>query len=267
MPELPEVQHVVNSLLPVIVGRRLTAISTGPHDVTEPRGFDLRLRLEGRRIERVYRRAKRIVFELDGDDRFYIHLGMSGTIIVCPRQSPVRPHTHLRADLDNQTELRFSDPRRFGGIFWMGRSFETENDLGPEPFDLCASDLLPRLATARVIKTALLDQSVIAGLGNIYVDESLFAARIHPRQPARTLTLTQATSLLSSVKRILNRAIAAGGSSLRDYVDAAGNKGSFQNAHRVYDRAGKACSRCRTPIERIVLHQRSTHFCPACQCL
>jgi formamidopyrimidine-DNA glycosylase len=266
MPELPEVENVVRSLTPLVVGRTLSSVRTGTHDVAEPRGFDLSTHLQYRQINRIHRRAKRIVFTLDSGDRFYIHLGMTGQLLVEPYNTPAKPHTHLRFILDDTRELRFIDPRRFGGFFWMGQSLDAERDLGPEPFDLSPEQFHARLLTTRrVIKTALLDQSLVAGLGNIYVDESLFAAGIHPKKIARRVTLQQSARLLESVVSILNSAIHSGGSSLRDYLDANGNPGLFQLQHRVYDRDGEPCTTCGLPIKRVVLHQRSTHFCSGCQ--
>jgi formamidopyrimidine-DNA glycosylase len=174
-------------------------------------------------------------------------------------------HTHLELRLDTGT-LRFTDPRRFGGLWWLGAGACADDGMGPEPLAVRPAQLLRRLArTTRAVKSALLDQSVIAGLGNIYVDESLFGAGIHPLTPANQLNIEQVGRLNRSIKTVLRRAIRSRGSSLRDYVDADGVKGSFQSLHNVYDREGKPCRRCKTPIERIVLGGRSTHFCPKCQ--
>lgn len=162
--------------------------------------------------------------------------------------------------------LRFSDPRRFGGVWWIAPGQAADDGMGPEPLTLRPAALLRRLSrTARPIKSALLDQSLIAGLGNIYVDESLFLARIHPLNPSNGLSAAEVGRLSRSIKVTLRKAIAHRGSTLRDYRDADGNAGGFQSLHRVYDRADQPCRRCRTPIRRIVLGGRSTHFCPRCQ--
>jgi len=233
-------------------------------DIVSPMGIDLAGLMEGRTITAVDRRAKRIVFTIDDCDRFYIHLGMSGRLSLDPPDSERPLHTHLILDIGKH-ELRFRDPRRFGGIFWIG-SAEANEKLGPEPLTLRTAHLAQRLArTTRAIKNALLDQNVIAGLGNIYVDESLFAARIHPLTPADKLTADQIARLNRSIKATLRRALRHRGSTLRDYADADGGKGAFQRLHKVYDRADLPCAKCKTPITRIVLGGRSTCFCGKCQ--
>jgi formamidopyrimidine-DNA glycosylase len=163
-------------------------------------------------------------------------------------------------------EVRFRDPRRFGGVFWLGCE-RGEEDLGPEPLTLRPGRLAKLLAkTRRAIKSALLDQRLIAGLGNIYADEALFLARIHPLIPANELTAEQAARLNRAIKQTLRGAIRHRGSTLRDYVDADNSPGGYRSKHKVYDRAGEKCRRCRRGvIERIVLTGRSTHFCPKCQ--
>ena len=181
-------------------------------------------------------------------------------------KEPTLAHTHLTLDLDeSNTQLRFCDPRRFGGVFWLGKSDFAEG-MGPEPLSIRPRQLAQLLSrTTRAIKNALLDQSVVAGLGNIYVDESLFAATIHPLIPADQLSLEQITRLNRAIKSTLRRALRHRGSTLRDYRDADGLPGGFQKLHRVYAREGKPCRACKTAIERIVLGGRSTHFCPVCQ--
>jgi len=264
MPELPEVQTVVTTLQPRLVGERIRSIRLARTDILTPDGVDLPRLLTGRSIRSIDRRAKRIVFTLDDENRFYIHLGMSGRLTIALPTDAVAPHTHLVIEIASH-ELRFVDPRRFGGIWWMGRDAD-DPDLGPEPLTLSSRDLAARLkGTKRAIKAALLDQSLIAGLGNIYVDESLFVAGIHPLRPANKLKPDQIERLNKAIKQVLRQAIEAKGSSLRDYVDADGNRGSFQTLHNVYDRAKEPCVTCQTPIKRIVLGGRSTHFCTRCQ--
>jgi formamidopyrimidine-DNA glycosylase len=268
MPELPEVQTVVSTLQPALTGRRITSVTLGRQDVVTPPNTRLCEWIVGRHIASITRRGKRIVFCLDNAARFYIHLGMSGRLTLAAPGTPLPRHTHfiMRFDASPARELRFTDPRRFGGIWWLGESTSDEEGMGPEPLTLKAKELAGRLAkTARPIKNTLLDQSVIAGLGNIYVDESLYAAGIHPLSSANSLAAEQVGRLNRAIKRILRRAIRHRGSTLRDYRDANGQSGNFQQVHRVYARAGKPCLRCHTPIERIVLGGRSTHFCPHCQ--
>jgi formamidopyrimidine-DNA glycosylase len=163
------------------------------------------------------------------------------------------------------SSLRFRDPRRFGGIWWLGKNAPA-GDMGPEPLLIRPAQLAHRLArTHRAIKNVLLDQTVLAGIGNIYADESLFLAKLHPLIPADELRDDQVRRLNRAIKLTLRRALRHRGSTLRDYVDADGVKGTYQQLHRVYDRAGKPCRDCKAPIERIVLGGRSTHFCPTCQ--
>jgi formamidopyrimidine-DNA glycosylase len=265
MPELPEVETIVRTLRPSLLGRRIDALRIIRHDVIHPKNIDLTSELTGRTIVAIERRGKKIVFTLDDDAQFYIHLGMSGRLTFDPPQTAMPKHTHLILQIAG-SELRFTDPRRFGGIFWLGTASSPDVGLGPEPLKLRASQLAARLSkTQRSIKTALMDQKTIAGLGNIYVDESLFTAGIHPQIVASKLSSAEIARLNRSIKTVLNRAIHHRGSTLRDYRDADGRPGDFQKIHQVYDRAGKPCVICKTPIRRIVLGGRSTHFCPKCQ--
>jgi formamidopyrimidine-DNA glycosylase len=263
MPELPEVQTVVETLSPLLRGSSITRVVLHRQDILLPATFDLPPALVGRSVTNIWRRAKRIMFALSDANHFYIHLGMTGRLSVEDANAAMLPHTHLIMDTD-AGQVRFRDPRRFGGIWWLGN--DITDDIGPEPLGLRTSVLARQLArTTRAVKNALLDQTVIAGLGNIYVDESLFAAGIHPLSPADELTLTQIETLNRSIKKVLNKALHHRGSTLRDYFDANGNPGGFQKLHTVYDRAELPCRKCKTPIERIVMGGRSTHFCPRCQ--
>ncbi|HWP41345.1 MAG TPA: bifunctional DNA-formamidopyrimidine glycosylase/DNA-(apurinic or apyrimidinic site) lyase, partial [Tepidisphaeraceae bacterium] len=271
MPELPEVQTVVNTLARRILGRRIVAVQLLRQDIVHPPGCDLPGRLQNRTVRSVTRRGKRIIFALDDGNRFYIHLGMSGRLTIEPADSPILKHTHLILQLvtdatdgkpAGRLHVRFRDPRRFGTVRWIGSVSATadhlDDGLGPEPLSLRPSQLARRLTgTRRAIKSALLDQSLIAGLGNIYTDESLFAARLHPLTPANTLGAEQIARLNRAIKATLRRALRHGGSTLRDYVDADGTSGAFQKLHRVYARAGQPCPACRTPIARIVVSGRS----------
>jgi formamidopyrimidine-DNA glycosylase len=266
MPELPEVETVVRTLRPVLLNRRLRRVELTRQDIVTPSDCDLNACLRGRTVTDITRRGKRIVLTLDDGNRFYVHLGMTGRLTVERSGAPVEKHTHLLAQLsDRGRQLRFRDARRFGGIWWMGRD-PCDDRIGPEPLTLRIAQLSKRLArTMRAIKNVLLDQTVIAGLGNIYADEALFAARIHPLRRASELTPAEVRRLNRAVKLTLRRAVRHRGSTLRDYVDAEGERGAFQNLHRVYDRAGEPCRSCKRPIERIVLGGRSTHYCPNCQ--
>jgi formamidopyrimidine-DNA glycosylase len=263
MPELPEVQTVVDTLAPLLCGSTIQGVDLRRKDILLPVDFDFAAAVTGQSITAIHRRAKRIVFTLSDGNRFYIHLGMTGRLSVEDAAAPLLPHTHLLIHTD-AGRMHFRDPRRFGGIWWMGK--DLTDDIGPEPLGLRTAALARQLArTTRAIKNALLDQSVIAGLGNIYVDESLFTAGIHPLSPANQLAPAQIAKLNRSIKKVLRRALHHRGSTLRDYFDANGNPGSFQKLHAVYDRADLPCRKCKTPIQRIVLGGRSTHFCPRCQ--
>jgi formamidopyrimidine-DNA glycosylase len=267
MPELPEVQTIVDTLRPKMMGRRIARVLLNRQDIVTPPEIDLAARLTGRTVADLTRRGKRIVFTLDTGERFYVHLGMSGRLGMNRFHEPMASHTHLVIGVEgSDSELRFADPRRFGGVWWLGLELPPEGNMGPEPLATRPSQLAKRLArTTRAVKNALLDQTVIAGLGNIYVDESLFAAGIHPLTRANALSAGQVGRLSRSIKSTLRRAIRHRGSTLRDYRDADGAPGGFQSLHRVYGREGKPCRNCSTPVERIVLGGRSTHFCPRCQ--
>ena len=287
MPELPEVQTVINSLKPRVLGATILRVILNRKDIVTPTGIDLPARLTGQTITRIDRRGKRIIFTLAAGARFYIHLGMSGRLGIHRSDEPTVKHTHLilhliaeggspgpsrlgdqktQAKRESLVELRFIDPRRFGGVWWLRQDQSPDLNMGPEPLQTRPAQLAKRLVrTSRAIKNALLDQTVIAGLGNIYVDESLFTAAIHPLQLANRLTPDQIGRLSRAIKGTLRKALRHRGSTLRDYRDGDGLPGEFQSRHRVYDRAGKPCRTCRTPIERIVLGGRSTHFCPQCQ--
>lgn len=271
MPELPEVQTVVNTLRPVLIGRRLARVRLHRQDILTPPDIDLARKLENKGVTAIDRRGKRIVFTLDSGERFYIHLGMSGRLDVQDHGAPLQKHTHLIIEIDSNkagSELRFVDPRRFGGVWWLGHEESPDGTMGPEPLTIRSAALAKRLSkTTRAIKNALMDQTVLAGLGNIYVDESLFASGIHPLTPANKLTEKQVAQLTKAIKATLRRALRHRGSTLRDYRAADGTPGAFQRLHRVYDRKGKPCAKCKRPIERIVLGGRSTHFCPYCQSL
>ena len=265
MPELPEVQSIVDTLAASVNGRRIERVTLGRADYVTPPTIDLPRQLLGRHIRSISRRAKRVVVQLDDGNRFYIHLGMSGRLTVEAPENPTARHTHLILDLDDSRQIRLCDPRRFGGVFWMGANAH-ENSLGPEPLEMSAGELFSALLkTRRAIKVALLDQKLIAGIGNIYADEALFEASIHPKMRSERISAEQARRLDGAIKRVLRRAIRHKGSTLRDYVNADGQRGAFQKLHRVYGRGGLPCLRCGTNLRRIVLGGRSTVFCPKCQ--
>lgn len=269
MPELPEVETIVRTLRRRLVGATICGVDLRRTDIVRTANADLVHRLHGRKIRDITRRAKRIVISLDADLALGIHLGMSGRLTLDPPAAPRLPHTHLVLGIGPAVagcELRFRDPRRFGGVWLLADGQTWPGALGPEPLTMRPIQLIGRLAaTRRAIKTALLDQALIAGLGNIYADEALHAARIHPCAASCHLATEQVRRLCRAIKLVLRRALRHRGSTLRDYVNADNQSGDFQKLHRVYDRAGEPCLRCRTAIARIVLGGRSTHFCPICQ--
>jgi formamidopyrimidine-DNA glycosylase len=266
MPELPEVETVVRTLGPKLVGRRFTRLVHLRPDMLQPAGADLAV-LTGQAVRRIHRRGKRILIQLESGSTLYIHLGMTGQLTIETPDAPTKPHTHLILDLSGDAgQLRFRDPRRFGGVWLLPPGQMGDHDIGPEPLSMRAAQLAKALSrTSRSIKVALLDQRLLAGIGNIYADEALHIAGLHPLTPADRLSPEQVRLLCHCIKRVLRRAIRHRGSSLRDYVDGNGASGGFQKLHRVYDREGQPCRYCDTLIHRIVLAGRSTCFCPRCQ--
>jgi formamidopyrimidine-DNA glycosylase len=272
VPELPEVETIVRDLRPELIGRRLTAIKVSPYPMRREWLAGWAAQLLGRRITDVRRRGKWIIISLHQGRHLIVHLGMTGNLTVKPADEPVLPHTHLIANLSRgRKQMRFRDVRRFGSATLvaddgaLGRFFQ-EIGLGPEPFEVDAEYWRRRLATTgRTLKAVLLDQSVVSGVGNIYADESLFQACLHPAQRARDTNRAEAWRLRQAIVRVLNRAIIRRGSTIRDYVDSRGRQGRYQREFRVYDRVGEPCPRCGATIERMRLVGRSTHYCPRCQ--
>jgi formamidopyrimidine-DNA glycosylase len=272
VPELPEVETVVRDVRPHLVGRRIKSVVPSELPLRRRWAAEWASHLVGRRVEAVERRGKWIIIRLTRDTFLIVHLGMTGQLRVMSATEPVAPHTHLVFGLSpGKQELRFRDVRRFGSATLLTgtdalEQFFARAGLGPEPFDMPAAHWWKRLtATKRCLKAILLDQRVVAGVGNIYADESLFQARLHPGRLGAEISKPQADRLRRAIGTVLNRAIDLRGSSIRDYVGGSGQKGNFQERFRVYQRAGQPCPRCGTPIARIRLAGRSTHFCPQCQ--
>lgn len=224
--------------------------------------------LEGKKIADVHRVGKHVVFDLLPARRktkpahWIVHLGMTGRLVVCPPDNERAKHTHAIVSLASGREIRFVDPRRFGRLS-VAQEFQAP---GSEPLEV-ELERFVRLFRGRKtpIKSALLNQKLLSGVGNIYADESLFRAKVRPRRKAASLTHEQLRELFLAVQAVLKEAIAAGGSSISDYVDADGEEGFFQIQHRVYGREGEPCLICKTPIKRIVIAGRSSHYCPKCQ--
>jgi formamidopyrimidine-DNA glycosylase len=277
MPELPEVETIARGLARRVAGDVIESIWLGqkPEPLKSP-AREIASTLEHSRIATVRRMGKHIVFDLDHNKsthpkkpgptqaQWIVHLGMTGRLQICEPQAEVLKHTHAILKLASGRELRFVDPRRFGRLS-VARSGGFDAG-GIEPLE---ADLDRFLALVRgrntPIKSALLNQKLLRGVGNIYADESLFRAGIRPRRRASTITREQLAKLLASVKEVLREAIALGGSSISDYVDADGEEGFFQLQHRVYGREGEPCLVCTTPIKRVVIAGRSSHYCPHCQ--
>ncbi|HEY7158592.1 MAG TPA: bifunctional DNA-formamidopyrimidine glycosylase/DNA-(apurinic or apyrimidinic site) lyase [Gemmataceae bacterium] len=273
MPELPEVETVVRDLRTCLVGHRLTTVKrTSRHSLRTRWRPAWKATIAGQGIACIERRGKWILVGLEGEKMLVFHLGMTGQLTVVSAASPVADHTHLIFALDDgEKELRFRDIRRFGSVTLFANrpaveDFFVRSGLGPEPFDLSAKYWRDCLrATKRCLKAVLLDQGVVAGVGNIYADESLFQARLHPSRPASTLDDAEADRLRRAVAAVLRRAIERRGSSIRNYVGGSGLQGEYQNEFRVYGRGGEPCPRCGVAVACLRLAGRSSHFCPSCQ--
>ena len=285
MPELPEVETIARGLQRHVAGDVIEAVWIGnkPEPLKSPAREIARV-LEGAKVVSARRVGKHLVIDLErlaassrppgrprrpsprhsGTAQWIVHLGMTGSLVIAAPEAPTEPHTHLIATLRSGRELRFVDPRRFGRLqVSYGAQFETT---GREPLDV-GREIFSALFRGRKtpIKSALLNQKLLAGIGNIYADESLFRAGIRPRRQAASLSRAELARLYEAVQQVLNEAITAGGSSVSDYVNAEGDAGMFQFAHRVYGREGEQCIVCGSPIKRVVIAGRSSHWCSQCQ--
>lgn len=269
MPELPEVETVRRGLEP-LVGRRATALRCDFPGVLQLGEGRSPRELEGAHITGTGRRAKLLWLEFSGGLRLAVHLRMTGELTLEGAGAPRRPHTHVSLALDRGQELRFRDPRRFGRVQLLDavqlEGLPFVRRLGPEPDELDPPTLAARLGhRSTTLKSALLDQSVVAGLGNIYVDEALHRAGLHPELWCNSLRGDEPTRLCASIHAVLGEALAAGGSSIRDYRRPDRSKGAFQRQHLVFGRGGEACHGCGEIIRRSVVAGRGTHHCPRCQ--
>lgn len=273
MPELPEVETIARGLDKRIAGDVIESVWLGTKpEPLKSSAEQITIALESKKISRVRRMGKHIVFDLapangtssqhSPQGHWIVHLGMTGSLRVCPPGVKAEKHTHAVLQLASGRELRFIDPRRFGRLSVIEK-FEAP---GSEPLQISFEDFVALFRRRKTpIKSALLNQKLLSGVGNIYADEALFRAKIRPRRRAASLTTAELRRLHSSLKKVLQEAIRAGGSSISDYVDANGDEGFFQLKHRVYGREGKPCLKCKTPIKRIVIAGRSSHYCPRCQ--
>ena len=280
MPELPEVETIARGLERRVAGDTIESVWIGSRkQPLKSPAAAIASTLEGSRINRVHRAGKHIVFELQplasrkskaqkprkpiANPQWVVHLGMTGRMVVCEPGAEVEKHTHLIARLASGRELRFVDPRMFGKLSIHTGGFDPG---GFEPLEVSEEKFVQLFRGRKTpIKSALLNQKLVRGVGNIYADESLFRAGIRPRRRAAAVTRKELSMLYRSVREVLREAIALGGSSVSDYVDADGEEGFFQLEHRVYGREGEPCRVCGTAIRRAVLAGRSSHYCPRCQ--
>jgi len=279
VPELPEVETIVTGLQRRVAGETIDSVWIGSR--RQPLKSSPRViarALEGKRIVRVHRAGKHIVFDLEAPDavggkrsgnyrrgwgHWVVHLGMTGRMVVTEPSVDVAKHTHLIARLASGRELRFIDPRMFGRISVHSAGFDPG---GVEPLEVSEDRFIELFRGRKTpIKSALLNQKLLRGVGNIYADESLFRARICPRRRAAAVSRAELANLYHSVREVLREAIALGGSSISDYVDSDGDEGFFQLRHRVYGRESEPCTVCGSTIRRLVIGGRSSHYCPKCQ--
>ena len=273
MPELPEVETVARGLREVLPGRRVLSVRLGKTDfIDDPAALEQDL--PGGTFARIRRLGKYLLLDLEPrktpaeESSLLIHLGMTGQISVCPPETPVENHTHVFLALDDGRELRYNDVRRFGRMALLanGAHERVLGGLGVEPLEVSEAEFRARIQARKSrIKAVLLNQSVLRGIGNIYADESLWRAKIHPETIGAKLQDDELRRLRRAVQHILSEAIRLRGSSVSDYVDLDGGRGEFQQKHRAYQHDGKKCYRCGTIIRRIIVAGRSTHFCPQCQ--
>jgi formamidopyrimidine-DNA glycosylase len=276
MPELPEVETVARGLQLTIPGRRILAVTLGKTDfIDNPE--DIERHLVGREIRVVERYGKFLLLRLrpkedagpdQGESALLVHLGMTGMLAPVPVDQPHQKHTHVFFLLDDGRELRYVDPRRFGRMAYLAGDVLAKElrRFGADPLEVTRDEFVTRIRGRKSsIKALLLNQQVLRGVGNIYADESLWKAKIHPAQLGSKLKHEQLKLLYRALQTILHDAIVLRGSSISDFLDAEGQPGEYQQHHRVYGREGKPCFRCKTPIRRIIVAGRSSHLCPNCQ--
>jgi formamidopyrimidine-DNA glycosylase len=269
MPELPEVETVARSLRPNLTGRKITSVrTTWPRHIDRPDFTEFADRIRGQRISGVSRRGKFLLFPLDNSDTLIIHLRMSGHLVVLSSETEIDKHTHTVFELDEGQELRFRDTRKFGRVYLVSDLKEVLGKLGPEPLDSeFTAEMLGDIVRGkrRVLKPFLLDQTMVAGIGNIYADEALFYAGLHPQRRTDSLDVQDIVNLHEGIQHVLQLGIDREGASISSYLKPDGEKGNMQEDVRVFRRTSDPCFECGEPIQRIVLGGRSTHFCANCQ--
>lgn len=273
MPELPEVETVRRTLYDKVVGRRVERVEIiTPRQIYHPDPDTFRAEVEGARFTDIERKGKWLIFRL-GPLELVAHLRMSGHLYVCDPERPRDKHTHVVFHLDNGTELRYDDQRKFGGFHLLRSAGDPGRppglrDIGPEPLsdEFTVERLSQALHGRRTpIKAALLNQAHVAGLGNIYVDEALFCARIHPARSAESLAAEEVERLHGCIRSVLEKAVAKRGTTFSLYFDGTGQEGDMYDELQVFDRSGEPCPACATPILKLEVAQRGTHICPQCQ--
>ncbi|MGE5263446.1 MAG: bifunctional DNA-formamidopyrimidine glycosylase/DNA-(apurinic or apyrimidinic site) lyase [Acidobacteriota bacterium] len=271
MPELPEVETAVRDLRPQLTGHTITGARVlWQRTIAMPRARQFAQGIQGYAILDITRRGKFLKFHLHKDNTtktLFVHLRMTGGFRIDPCDEPRDKHMHVLLRLDDGRELRFRDPRKFGRMWLVEDETPVVKKLGPEPMEITEKEFIQRFNTRRGrLKPLLLDQTFLAGLGNIYVDESLWYAKLHPLRAAESLTRAERVRLYHAIQRVLKRAIAVGGTSIDVmYKRVNGASGGFQDSLRAFDREKRPCRRCGTPIQKTVVGQRGTHYCPTCQ--
>lgn len=269
MPELPEVETIARGLRGPLVGRQFTGVRVGWENlVARPTVEEFERGLVGQRILGVKRRGKYLVFALSSGGSLIVHLRMTGRLLIKNSDDELDKHDHLIFELDDGRELRFNEMRKLGRVYLVDDEDEVVGELGPEPLDddFSPPDFAALLSGKRgMIKPLLLNQRFIAGIGNIYADEALFAARVHPERRADTLTTGEIERLYDAIRQVLRQGIENRGTTLTAYRDAEGREGENQEYLRVFRRTGEPCPRCGTLIQRMVVGGRGTYFCPRCQ--
>ncbi|RMG28944.1 MAG: bifunctional DNA-formamidopyrimidine glycosylase/DNA-(apurinic or apyrimidinic site) lyase [Gammaproteobacteria bacterium] len=270
MPELPEVETTRRGIAPHLEGKRLLGAVVRERRLRRPVPEGLDARIRGRRVAGVRRRGKYLILDLEDDGGLLVHLGMSGSLRLVPCHRPPGPHDHVDLRIAGGRCLRLTDPRRFGLVLWAPDpdGHPLLRELGPEPLtaDFTGAYLWRKSRGRRVaVKHFLMDGRVVAGVGNIYANEALFRAGIHPARPAGRISKARYARLAQALREVLAEAVDAGGTTLRDFTDSHGRPGYFRRALAVYHREGRPCPRCGTPIRSLRLGQRSTFYCPRCQ--
>ena len=275
MPELPEVEVICQGLLPHLIGRTITHVRCSGKQLRYPLLCDeIHSELCGQKFTGISRRAKYLILKTDNGTTLIIHLGMTGNMGIFATESMLKKHDHICWQLDNDKELRFNDTRRFGAIHLLpahtAKKLEKQffASVGPEPFSRsCSVSYLSGKAAQRklAIKKFIMDSHIIAGIGNIYANESLFKAGIHPERPSSSLSLKEWAGLLRIIRKILKHAIECGGSTISDFIDVSGKGGYFQMNFLIYGKSGEACTQCGKTILKETIGGRASFFCPVCQ--